>query len=95
MRPQGLAGVILSVVAGIGEEFIRHRGMGPLNGSIAFGIVGAGLGVAGRVQGGFEEGLVGTFVGLVVGAFVGMCFGTLWWVGRKSIAVFRGDQADH
>ena len=86
MRPGGTAGVVLIVVAAIAEANLRHRGMGPLNGAIAFGLAGAGAGaVAGGVQGGVEEAIIGLFAGLMVGASVGVTCGALWWICRKVV----------
>jgi hypothetical protein len=91
MRVQGLAGLLLTVVAACAEEFIRRRGMGPLNGAIGFGMAGTGAcAVLGSVQGGAYVVVVGAFVGLVVGATVGLIFGTLWQLGRKAAEVHRG-----
>ena len=97
MRPGGVAAVILGVVTLISQEFLRRRGMGPLNGLIAFGFAGAGAGaVAGAIQGGAEEVLVGSFVGLVVGAAIGLMFGILWRVGRRAIGLDEpsGDESE-
>jgi hypothetical protein len=86
VHPGGVAGVILAGVALVAEEFVRRRGMGPLNGVIAFGFAGAGGGaVAGAMQGGAEPALVGSVVGLVIGAAVGLMLGILWRVGRRAI----------
>jgi hypothetical protein len=85
-----MAGVILIVLALVAEEFVRRRGMGPMNGLIAFGIAGAGGGaVAGAMQGGAEAVLVGSFVGLVIGAACGLILGILWRAGRKAIGATR------
>ena len=78
--------MILGGVALVAEEFVRRRGMGPLNGLIALGFAGAGgVAVAGVMQGGAEAGLVGSFVGLVIGAAGGLMLGILWRAGRKAI----------
>lgn len=85
MRPGGVAAVILGGVALVSQEFLRRRGMGPLNGLIAFGFAGTGGGaVVGAMQGGAEEVLVGSFVGLVIGATIGLMLGILWRAGRKA-----------
>ncbi len=86
MHPGGVAGVMLVGVTLVAEEFVRRRGMGPLNGLIAFGFVGVGGGtVAGAMQGGAKEAMVGSFVGLVIGAACGLMLGILWRAGVKAI----------
>lgn len=96
MHPVGVAGVILGGVALVAEEFVRRRGMGPLNGLIAVGLAGAGGGAAaGAMQGGAEAVLVGSFVGLVIGAAGGFLLGILWRAGRKAISPIEpfGDES--
>lgn len=78
--------MILTVLALVAEEFVRRRGMGPMDGLIAFGIAGAGGGaVAGAMQEGAEAVLVGSFVGLVIGGACGLMLGILWRAGRKAV----------
>jgi hypothetical protein len=90
-----MAGVILGGVVLVAEEFVRRRGMGPLNGLIAFGFAGAGGGaVAGAMQGGAEAVLVGSFVGLVIGAACGLLLGILWRVGHKAIGPIQPSGSD-
>jgi membrane protease YdiL (CAAX protease family) len=93
-----LAGVIiLGGVALFAEEFVRRRGMGTLNGLIAFGFAGAGGGaVAGAMHGGAEAMLVGSFVGLVIGAAGGLMLGILWRAGRQAMEPIEshGDGSD-
>ena len=95
MHPGGMAGVILGGLALVAEEFVRRRGMGPLNGLIALGFAGAGGGaVAGAMQGGAEAVLVGSFVGLVIGAACGLMLGILWRAGRKAIGPIQPSGSD-
>ncbi|MGP0069288.1 MAG: hypothetical protein ACLQGP_37515 [Isosphaeraceae bacterium] len=93
--PEALRGVVLGGVALVAEEFLRRRGMGPLNGPITFGLAGAGGGaVAGAMQGGAEAALVGPLGGLVIGAAVGLMFGILWRAGRKAIGPIQPSVGD-
>jgi hypothetical protein len=90
VHPGGVAGLILGGVALVAEEFLRRRGMGPLNGLIAFGFAGAGGGaVAGAMQRGAEAALVGSFVGLVIGAAGGLMLGILWRAGRQAMRTIQ------
>lgn len=90
MHPGGVGGVILGAIALVAEEFIRRRGMGPLDGLIAYGFAGAwGGSVAGAMRGGAEAAPVGSFVGLVIGAVVGLMLGIRWRAGRKAIRTIQ------